>query len=140
METKGNKATTTAQGAEGQSEETTNETPVVVEETTVEVTNEEVTPAWASDLIESNKAVAESNNRLADALENFSGITPVGEQKKVVKHVPAYNATAVYVVAKGKQFNDVEDHKISYKAGDDVSHLGEKRITVMLENGLVVEK
>lgn len=117
-----------------------------------------IAPEWAVALQASNEAVIASNVAFTESVGEFkefanklvSEITKAGkasgkhESAKPAKPILTpetvnFDPEADYVVVKGQSFWDRNDHTREYKAGEDVTHLGEEILRSLLARELVEE-
>lgn len=99
-------------------------------------------PEWVKELLLSNEATQKSNEKLVEAL---SKISEVLQQNSSLANPSAekpqleVNKDAKYEVAPGKSFRDPLDFTKEYAEGDEVNHLSDESLKVLLNSSLIVE-
>lgn len=114
-------------------------------------------PEWLDELLKSNEAVISSNTTVVDSVNRFKEIAGGlvkevvdsvklnAEQNILLSHVdsplktnsPIFNPDADYEVI--VPFRDSKDFTKLHSIGDDVTHLGEDRLTHLLSTGNIAE-
>lgn len=151
-------ATTPAPGAEGTADVNAGKVEQAAESKEQSIG----TPEWVEKLLASNAEVIESNNALAAsneavvaAVEQFkdkatdlirevideakNGQSATSTEVKTRKALPEVDADATYVVKAGRKFQDKDSHMM-YHEGEDVSHFDIPRLQSLLEQGIIEEK
>jgi hypothetical protein len=139
-----NKAATPVQGAGGATE---NKEQVQGERLTAE------TPEYVAELLKSNEEVIKSNQLVIDGINQFkesasdllkdilaTAKTGTTAAVSVEPELEEIDPKAKYVVTKDKSFRDSKDFTKEYKAGDDVTGLGEERLAHLVKLGHVEKK
>ncbi|MCX3266545.1 hypothetical protein [Pedobacter agri] len=110
-------------------------------------------PEWVQTILDSNKALIDSNNLVLSALDAFKENSadfvsqlvkefakPEADNSGELKsEVHLIDEDEEYEVAPGKSFRDPLDFTKEYTEGDDVTHLGLIKLQSLLNARLIVE-